>query len=550
MKKRAGLFTGLFLFALIGLSAQCLDGNCWDGKGTFLYPSGAKYQGSFKDGKIDGYGVLFFSKGDVYEGEWAKHYRQGKGKLTFKNGNVYNGDFQKSKFHGLGTMNYNNGDQYSGNWAGDAPNGIGEYKFNSGERYEGNFQSGKFHGDGKMFYNDGSRYEGEWAGGVKHGKGTLVDASGRQQFANWTNGEVRQQPQIIEESEVVAAPDKIQNCNENVCISGQGRYTYSDGSQFVGSFQDGVPEGYGTVSYADGNTFEGGWSRHSPHGEGKMTFANGRVFGGVWNYGKVVGELSDGDKNMEKLAVEADVDKQVKIWAVVVGVGRYSHMPALKYTDDDAYQMYAFLKSPQGGALPDEQVNVLIDEDATRENVLNAMQRTLLKADDNDVVVFYFSGHGLEGSFLPVDYNGFQNKIHHSEVKEILEKSRAKHKLVFADACHSGSLLAMKGASIHDALGKYYEAFEKSSGGLALMMSSKGEEYSLEDGGLRSGVYSHFLIKGLKGAADADFNKIVTVTELFDYVNREVRRYTAGAQTPTLKGSFDKNMPVAIDWKN
>ena len=79
-------------------------------------------------------------------------------------------------------------------------------------------------------------------------------------------------------------------------------------------------------------------------------------------------------------------------------------MPPLRYTDDDAYQVYAFLKSPEGGALPDKQVRILIDEQATRQNILDAMRTIFLRADENDVVMFYFSGHGLKGaSFIPVD---------------------------------------------------------------------------------------------------------------------------------------------------
>ena len=191
---------------------------------------------------------------------------------------------------------------------------------------------------------------------------------------------------------------------------------------------------------------------------------------------------------------------------------------------------------------------MLIDEAATRKDILRSLQQTLLKADKNDVVVFYFSGHGLEGSFLPIDYNGFENKIHHSEVKQIFDKSQAKHKMIFADACHSGSYLAKKGGVLHGSLHNFYDAFEKSAGGLALMMSSKGEEYSLEDGGLRSGIFSYYLMLGLKGLADTDNNKIVTVIELFQYVSENVRQYTAGAQTPTLTGRFDREMPVSIGW--
>ncbi|MCB0635249.1 MAG: caspase family protein, partial [Lewinella sp.] len=222
-----------------------------------------------------------------------------------------------------------------------------------------------------------------------------------------------------------------------------------------------------------------------------------------------------------------------------------AHMPALRYTDDDAYQLYAFLKSPEGGALPDEQVELLIDEDATHRNILNAMRSTFLRADQNDMVLFYFSGHGLPGAFLPIDYDGYANRLEHTEVSEILQASRAKHKLVLADACHSGGLLAAR-TTAHLALQRYYEALSNSSGGTALLLSSKGEEYSLEDGGLRSGIFSHFLILGLKGEADNNNDQLVTIRELFNYVHQQVRVYTGNVQTPTLTGYFDDNMPVGV----
>lgn len=78
------------------------------------------------------------------------------------------------------------------------------------------------------------------------------------------------------------------------------------------------------------------------------------------------------------------------------------------------------------------------------------------------------------------------------------------------------------------------------------MMSSKGEEYSLEDGGLRSGIFSHFLVRGLKGEADRDKDRIITVNELFNFVYQNVRSYTGNVQTPTLTGRFDQLMPVAV----
>jgi hypothetical protein len=106
-------------------------------------------------------------------------------------------------------------------------------------------------------------------------------------------------------------------------------------------------------------------------------------------------------------------------------------------------------------------------------------------------------------------------------------------------------LLARRSGSAGD-LSRLYKAFEDTKGGLALMMSSKGEEYSLEDGGLRSGIFSHFMVRGLKGEADSNHDGIVNIQELFDFVHQQVRRYTGNVQTPTLTGEFDHRMPIAV----
>jgi Uncharacterized protein containing caspase domain len=245
----------------------------------------------------------------------------------------------------------------------------------------------------------------------------------------------------------------------------------------------------------------------------------------------------------QQAALRRPADGRSDMYAVVVGVSSYTAMQTLNYTDDDAYQMYAFLKSPEGGALTDDQVVVLVDEVATKGNIERALIDKLGRADADDIVVFYFSGHGVGGYFVPVDFDGQRNLLSHARVEELLNSSAAKHKLVVADACHSGGLLAARSAS--KASTRLYDAFANSTGGTALLLSSKHEEVSLEASGLRSGVFSHFLMRGMKGEADRDGDQVVTVEELFGYVYGRVRDYTGKRQTPVLSGEFDRKMPVA-----
>ena len=232
-----------------------------------------------------------------------------------------------------------------------------------------------------------------------------------------------------------------------------------------------------------------------------------------------------------------------KMWAVVVGVAAYRHVRSLRYAKDDAYRVYAFLKSPEGGALPEAQLAVLIDEDATRAGILAAMRRLFTQAAGDDIILLYFSGHGTGDALVPFDFDGAANLLAHQDILAILDKSHAKHKLVIADACFAGSLnRSLK--SIDQTVTNLYSAFTAASGGLALLMSSKAEETSIEEAGLRQGVFSYYFIKGLGGAADANHDKIITVKEAFDYVSKKVQDYTNYAQNPVLNGKFDPNMPL------
>lgn len=539
------LLNVLFVFVLFNtplLAQKCLSGDCYESFSICEYPSGARYVGNFKNGLINGKGTLYFSNGNKYSGDFKNQYRDGDGVLNYANGDVYKGQFRRGKLEGKGTLHYINGDKYQGDWFNNLSHGNGIYTYNDGNRYEGNFVNGKMEGDGTMYYTDGTTYVGSWKNSKKNGYGTLTQSDGRKWEGEWTNGSLATQQEAYESKKQKTKPVDNQPT---------GEYTYLDGSRWVGGMNGSYPEGNGTCYYADGDKYVGGWKEHAPHGEGVMYYKNGRVVGAVWEYGQYVRAL-DPPKESVVLADNSKnvpvVSKGVKIWALVVGVAAYPHMPPLKFTDDDANRYYTFLKSPEGGALPDNQINLLIDEDATHDNILANMKSIFSNADENDVIMFYFSGHGIDGAFVPYDFDGYYNRLTHEEVKAALAESKAKHKVCVADACHSGSMWAAKGFTVAEqtALNKYYKAFENSSGGTALLMSSRGSENSLEDHGLRAGIFSYFLIKGMKGEADFNFDRIISIQEIFLYTSKKVKEYTLNQQQPTISGSFDKNMPIAV----
>jgi hypothetical protein len=233
--------------------------------------------------------------------------------------------------------------------------------------------------------------------------------------------------------------------------------------------------------------------------------------------------------------------QQPRIFAVVVGCADYKKSNLdLRFSDDDAYRFYAYLKSCEGGAVPDENIAVLVDEAATKNNIIQTMNDIFSKASANDLLMFYFSGHGAENAFCPTDITDQYNSLLlHSEVKAVFKKYPARYKICYADACYSGSIYQGTPTSSPVVSGPAETS-------VAIMMSSKNTETSQENSKMRQGAFTYYLIKGLKGSADRDNDKIINLGELFTYVKGNVLNFTKNSQTPVIEGNASRDMPLAV----
>jgi len=562
-KSQFSIFLALFFLFFLPTDniAQCISGNCSNGKGTYLFKDGSKYIGTFRNFIPHGVGICYFKNGNVYNGNWSLGKKSGQGTYTYKSGNTYEGSFISDKIAGQGKMAYQNGDMYIGSWVDQKYAGKGVYHFADGDRYEGGFLDGYFQGSGKMIRKDGSSYEGNWTKNKKDGEGLTTYADGRKIFQKYKMNVL-----LFEEEQTsyswasstkpktnhIPATNAIKDCNQNFCHLEKGIYVYGDGSKYEGAFVNGIPQGKGKCNYVNGDVYIGEWKNHAPNGKGIMHFVSGNKVAALWKEGVLQEKLKTETELAHKpqILYEGEPSNnsfgEVNIYALVVGVATYNHAQSLKYTDDDAYQLYAFLKSPEGGALMDDKISILIDDAATRPNIIKELNKIIYKADGNDVIMLYLSGHGLDGCYVPFDFDGSKNLLSYSEILTLLDEAPAKHKLFITDACHSGSMIAQARAPFQISLAELYQAYDNTKGGTAIMMSSKKEEVSLEYGGLRQGVFSHFLIKGLKGSANTNGDDIISIEELFHYVNTQVKQYTMSAQNPSIQGNYDPKMPVAM----
>ena len=109
MKKISGLFFLLFLVFCNTAFAECIQGNCINGQGTYTYASGSKYVGEFKDDFPHGQGTYTYASGNKYVGEWELGKYHGQGTFTWANGGKYVGEWKDDKKHGQGTLTKSDG---------------------------------------------------------------------------------------------------------------------------------------------------------------------------------------------------------------------------------------------------------------------------------------------------------------------------------------------------------------------------------------------------------------------------------------------------------
>lgn len=97
-----------------------------DGKGKIVHPSSdnselgqESYEGDWKEDKMDGFGVYYYSNGDIYEGEWKDNLHHGNGKYLFSDGSRYEGGWKDHRMHGTGKY----WDINNVNWSGEFRDG-------------------------------------------------------------------------------------------------------------------------------------------------------------------------------------------------------------------------------------------------------------------------------------------------------------------------------------------------------------------------------------------------------------------------------------------
>jgi len=222
-------------------------------------------------------------------------------------------------------------------------------------------------------------------------------------------------------------------------------------------------------------------------------------------------------------------------FALVVGVGKFRDpaIPTLRFAAKDARDLAAVLTDPHYGRFEPQNVTLLTDEQATRANILNALQAIFERAQEDDLVFLYISSHGsprqdergLGGVGYIVTYDASLKNlwVDGLEYQGFSEKAaiiKARRKIVFLDTCYSGQAsrggaksLEIEAAGVDASTAGLFLSGE----GTYVITSSKATERSWESDQLRNSYFTYYLMQALRREGDAP-----TVQEVFGVLDREV----------------------------
>jgi hypothetical protein len=135
-------------------------------------------------------------------------------------------------------------------------------------------------------------------------------------------------------------------------------------------------------------------------------------------------------------------------WALLIGIDQYQHVPKLESAVRDVQEVREVLAQRYGFAR--EKIIELINGQATREGIENALYQLRKKAGKDDSVFIYYAGHGQidqddqVGYWVPVEGKAQSpgTFISNARIRDEIARMKAKHVYLVADSCFSGTLFA------------------------------------------------------------------------------------------------------------
>ena len=183
-----------------------------------------------------------------------------------------------------------------------------------------------------------------------------------------------------------------------------------------------------------------------------------------------------------------------------------------------------------------DTVHELYDEDATRVRILELVgQKLREETSKNDLAFIFFAGHGAtetlpngekRGYLIPTEGSAqdpYVTGISMETIRDLSNRLEARHVYYAVDACYSGGLATTAAA------GEATRGDSRNSSVQVLTAGLEGQQAIEEDG---RGVFTSYLIQGLRGEANLNGDDVISASEIGWFVANQVEQATGGRQTP------------------
>jgi len=205
----------------------------------------------------------------------------------------------------------------------------------------------------------------------------------------------------------------------------------------------------------------------------------------------------------------------------------------LRYAESDATQLGAVL-TQVGGVRGDHLFYV---PNASPERIGRALERANKRirelAGDHARIefIFYYSGHSDRTGLLLGS-----ERMSYAAVKQALDRVPAAVKIAILDSCASGAFTRDKGGVRR---APFLQGSLGDIEGHAFLSSSAATESAQESDGIGGSFFTHFLVTGLRGAADHDQDRRVTLSEAYRFAYEETLAQTQDAGSGPQHATYD-----------
>jgi caspase domain-containing protein len=252
-----------------------------------------------------------------------------------------------------------------------------------------------------------------------------------------------------------------------------------------------------------------------------------------------------------------------KDWALIIGIEDYAHLPRVDFARKDALVIKEYFNKILG--VPEQNIIALIDSDATKARINGYLKKYIPDNVSKETTLYvYFAGHGApdmkkgepylvpyDGDTLFIEETSYRLKDFYKAIYD-LEVNQA---YVFLDSCFSG--MASQTAEMLTK-GSRPALLHVEDVGLATqevisISAASSNQTSNPLPKEEHGLFTFYLLSALKGKADTNEDRFITIKEIYDYVSMQVTRVAKRMgkdQTPVISPAIEDIKDISVSRVN